>query len=131
MDDRFDAEDAALEEYVSAECVVVRTERRRIWIGPPYFRYVWREVEVRDLAKRLPVQKSEKPYVMPVRPNEKKRVEGSASDITERWLRENGPHGFSEINKGTGIAISTLVYVCKMCPRIVRNTETKKWGVID
>jgi hypothetical protein len=122
--------DTAENEYTGFQGTEVRTERRRIWVGPPHFRYVWRNVVVNDLGRPASVEPSKKSYIRPFRESERNRKHGTNRDRAERWLQDNGPHTLIEISAATGIPESSLRYTCRVSPRIIKNIDTGKWGVI-
>lgn len=73
MRDPYEAEQAALKLY-EVFSGSVRYERRRIWVGPPHLRYVWREVAIVDTGRSAMVEASTLPIVQESRGRYKRMI---------------------------------------------------------
>ena len=127
MQDLYDAHQDALDEYDAFDGTEVRTEKRRIWTGPPHFRYVMREVVVRDMGRSEAVEASDKEYVR--RTNKKEWSTRTRPRDVEEFLRINGPLSQMEISRRSGIPESSVRRSCRASPRIVKS-DGSKWEAV-
>jgi hypothetical protein len=127
MPDLHDAQQDALDEYDAFNGTEVRTERRQIWLGPPHFRYVMREVVVRDMGRSQVVQASDKEYIQHTNKNEWS-TRTRPRDV-EEFLRTNGPLSQMEISRRSGIPESSVRRSCRTSPRIVK-ADGSKWEAV-
>jgi hypothetical protein len=118
----------AEEEYTSFDFENVRVERRRMWIGHPYHKYVVREVVVHDTGRQRRVEPSGQEWVRPR--NESREIPwGTTGDLAFEFLKANGKHGIVELARKMGLPRTTVEYGCKTHPGIVKM-ERGVWSTI-
>jgi hypothetical protein len=120
----------AEEEYGTFEGTVIRHEKRRLWVGHPYHKYVWREVVVRDIGRPKRVEQSNLPLVNEGIKKGSRASYGSNIERVEQWLVENGPSTIRDISAALGASNGSVSYACAVSTKIGHNVLTEKWGVV-
>lgn len=122
-----DVEQDALDEYTAFDGVKVRTELRRIWRGHPHFRYVMREVEVRDIGRSGSIEANDNEYI-PGTGKKEWTAKTRLNDV-EDFLRVHGPMSQWEIMRRSGIPENSVRRACRISPRVVK-ASSGKWEAV-